>query len=408
MEDVYNSWAEDNENVELVDSVHDFLESLSEEYEEADDLNVPYLLDELGDLLRKRKIQRLRDDLEYALLHGDVSAAEQTLTGYKSIEVGQGTGFDPLLDDSTWEDAFTSASEPLFTFGGAAGRFFNSAMTRDSLVGVQAPEKTGRTFWCIEFVIRALRSRRKVAFINTGDLSKGQVLRRLGVRWSNRPMWGWQTGEVKFPISIEKDDDEEFGYRITQKILSIKHQMNRGSVRRGRKKFRRAVGMSEGKQYLRVSCHPNSSINVAGIEDLLDRWRDEHDFVPDVIVVDYADILAPEDPRKQQRDQVNDTWKALRRLSQKRHALVIVPTQADARAFSKDMGLQDMSNFSEDKRKLGHVTGMMALNQSPEEKDFGGMRVNWIVLRESPFNIKRPLYVGTCFTLAKALCCATL
>ena len=46
--------------------------------------------------------------------------------------------------------------------------------------------------------------------------------------------------------------------------------------------------------------------------------------IPDVIIVDYADILAPEDTRQsEKRHQVDETWKALRRLSQEWHALVI-------------------------------------------------------------------------------------
>ena len=129
-------------------------------------------------------------------------------------------------------------------------------------------------------------------------------------------------------------------------------------------------------------------------------------FIPDVIVIDYADILAPEDPRQQPRDQVNETWKALRRLSQERHCLVIAPTQANAASYDK--WVQGMHNFSEDKRKLAHVTGMLGLNQTEEEKALHVMRLNWIVLRESPFNAQQCLWVGQCLEIGRAFYCATL
>jgi hypothetical protein len=147
---------------------------------------------------------------------------------------------------------------------------------------------------------------------------------------------------------------------------------------------------------------------VGGIESILDTWLQEDDFVPDVIVIDYADILAAEAGRKHEHDRnvTNDTWKALRRMTQERHVLGIVPTQANAKAYKQN--LQGMDSFSEDKRKLAHVTAMLALNQTPDEKEIQGMRLNWIVLREAPYSINRPLYVGTCYALARALCTAKL
>ena len=97
-------------------------------------------------------------------------------------------------------------------------------------------------------------------------------------------------------------------------------------------------------------------------------------------------------------------WKALRRLSQEKHCLVMAPTQADAASY--DAYTLTAKNFSEDKRKLGHVTGMLGLNQIEEEKVAGIMRLNWIVLREAPFSIDRFLYVGQCLPLARSFCCS--
>ena len=225
------------------------------------------------------------------------------------------------------------------------------------------------------------------------------------------------------PTSIKKPDreapadrDEEEDKKKSPKprpIPDLEHQIIRaenpirkGACIRACEAFMRRNGLSLEKPFLRVSVHPNSSINLAGVSSVLDRWELQHDFIPDIIIIDYADILAPEDPKKQTRDQVNDTWKALRRLSQERHCLVLAPTQANAASYGAET--QDMGNFSEDKRKLAHVTGMLGLNQTPEEKGMGVMRLNWIALRESSFNVKRCLWVGQSLTLGRAYCCGTL
>lgn len=408
IETLYHAWSEDNENTDLVNGVSDFLESLSEDFDKDTDLNVPYLMDELGEFLAKRKIVRLQQDLEYSLSQGNVKEAEESLTSYRSIEVGQGTGFDPMTDKSGWREAFSNPAKPIVTFDGDAGRFFNPAFTRDALVGIQAPEKTGKTWWCVEFVMRALRQRRKVALFEVGDLSKSQIMLRLGMRWAMAPLWRKQCGKIVVPQSIEIDDEEDSGYKVHARVVKSPIPVSRSAVKEGIRRFRRSSGLSESISYIRSSVHPTGSINVVGISSMLEQWKIDHDFIPDVIVIDYADILAPEDPKKRDpRDLVNDTWMALRRLSQERHALVITPTQAKATTYGhEEPVLQTMKDFSNDKRKYAHVTGMFGLNQTPEEKDKGGMRLNWLVLREAPFNTSRPLYVGTCFALGKALCCA--
>ena len=47
-----------------------------------------------------------------------------------------------------------------------------------------------------------------------------------------------------------------------------------------------------------------------------------------------------------------------------------------------------MENFSEDKRKFGHVTAMWGLNQDRygREKSLGMMRINDLVKREGAFH----------------------
>ena len=86
-------------------------------------------------------------------------------------------------------------------------------------------------------------------------------------------------------------------------------------------------------------------------------------------------------------------WKNLRALSQERHVLLITATQADKDSYKK--GRLSLSNFSEDKRKLAHVTAQYGLNQDPQgrEKKLGIMRINEIVVREGEFSSDNEVYV---------------
>lgn len=408
VEDLYNTWSEDNENEELVSSVKDFLETLSDEYTRESELNVPYLLDDLREFVSKRKLQGLKDAVDFALVSGNVKEAEEAVAGFKRTEVSDGGVTNPLTDKEAWKRAFSADAEPIITFEGDAGDFFNTVLTRDALVTFQAPEKTGKTYWLIEIAMRALRQRRRVAFFEVGDLSEAQLYRRFGMRWSNRPRWRKQTlRPIMVPTSIEMDESEDLGYLVECDSKRIKEIVTYESVQLGKKRFMRAFGLSKKRDHILSSVHPTKTVNVAAIDAKLDQWEQDKGFSADVIVIDYADILAPEKVLKDFRHQVDETWAALRALSQKRHALVITATQTNSSTYKHTGGkLQTKANFSEDHRKIAHVTAMIGLNQTAEEKAIQGMRLNLVAVRESDFNESRPLYVGTCFALGRAMCCA--
>ncbi len=404
VEHIYHSWAEqDGTDEEEASALYDFLSELSQDYEAEKDLNVPYLLDSFGKWVSLRKAEQLRDDLEYALAQGDVGATNHAVQSYRSVDLTAQTGFDPLNDGEAWDRAFAEPLEPLISFPGDAGTFLNRALTRDALVGIQGPEKRGKTFWCLEFAFRALRNRKKVALFETGDLSEGQLLLRLGVRLTACPLWEDQLGAIKVPKEISVLGEGDYDVRYEEGVA--KRTVDRMLVEKASAKFRRGCGLPDNRPYIMASTHATRTLNVRGIQDVLGTWEDERRFVPDVIIIDYADILAPE-RGADFRHQVNETWMALRQLSQERHCLVIVPTQANKEANTRNT--QDTSSVSEDKRKRGHVTGLLGLNQTEEEKESQIMRLNWIDLREAPYLTSKCLTVGQCLPLGRAFCCGTL
>lgn len=401
IEAIYFAWLEGEEKVQSeVDAIYAVLQELSSG---AGDVNVAYLQDQLKGYLTGRRLHHLCDGLEDSLHRGEVEKALRSVQSFKAPELVSETGVAPLNDD-VWEKVFAEHEEPLLNFPGDAGKFLNHACTRDALIGIQAPEKRGKTFWALEFVLRSLQQRRKVALFEAGDLSEGQILRRLAVRISGLPLWPSQIGQVQIPkkIILQPGGLPRLEYLSKECPRTVSRSDCAPSI----KKFLRGCGIASESPHLLVSTHPTSTLTVRDIESILDGWERNRGFVPDVIVIDYADILAPEDSKKQTRDQTNETWASLRRLSQCRRCLVVAPTQADANSYEQHT--QGMKNFSEDKRKLAHVTGLFGLNQSEDEKGLGLMRLNWIVLREAPFESKRCLYVGQCLPLGRVLSCSRL
>lgn len=247
------------------------------------------------------------------------------------------------------------------------------------------------SFVLMDFAWRAMLQRRKVAFFAVGDMSQNQMMRRFMIRAAKRPM---RSGTVKIPkgITFDLDTNEivvDHDERVFEDSLDWRIAFEAcKEVMEVKAKSRESL--------LRLSTHPNSTLNVQGINSILQTW-DREEWSPDIIVIDYADILAPPTGVADTRDQINMTWKQLRSLSQSRHCLVLTATQADAASYKAET--LGRSNFSEDKRKYAHVTGMIGLNATAEEKDLGVMRLNWIVRREEEYSEGKCVVCAGCLAI---------
>jgi len=286
-------------------------------------------------------------------------------------------------------------------------------------------EKVGKTFNLIEWSIFAAKSRCNVIFFAVGDMSEHQMIQRYGIRLTGRsnklkycnericPIPDCRLNqqdkcanrnrscrcgvgfEIKFDNSfnlVEKlqtanrnyipctycKDRNVQGYEGAIWFAlapQVEPMSGKDLVASGETFMKRMVG----KDY-KLATYSNSSINIQGIISHLDMLEITEGFIPDVIFIDYADILAPETLGVDRRDQHDERFRALRRLSQDRHCCVVTATQSNSEAY-KQMTL-NLRSYSEDKRKNAHVTVMAGLNQTDVEKIYGIMRYNIIAARE--------------------------
>lgn len=407
IESLYGKWVEKSKSSdEVKDAVARVLESLSKKCEEEKSINVPYLVDTAQEYIRKRRLEELKDEIQYQLGDNNVPGAVEAVNKFSIVSTEKSEGINVLSNDEAWDAAFSESMEPLITWRDKhADRFFGHQFVRDSLVGILAPPKRGKTWWCVELTLAGLMNRKKVAMFQVGDMSQSQVLRRFGCRLSYSPLFKSDLGEIRVPSELTREGDK---IRVKSGVVKCENIASASGSRKAIEGFLRANGLKKETPHFMLSTHPNYSINVKGIENILLQWKYFLNFVPDVLLIDYPDILANEDGTSsmQARDQINTTWKMLRRLSQTFHCCVIVPTQANAEALH--IPLLRASNFAEDKRKLAHVTAMIGLNQTPEEKKRGLMRLNFIMKREEEFSEDQCLHVGQCLKLGLPFCCSIL
>jgi hypothetical protein len=420
IKDIFTSHADKMEPTQRT-LISDLLEGLSNEYERADVLNVPYLLDQAESFFKERSLSNLFREGNGLLSQGETEEAERLLGSYKRVGRPSSLGANPFTDVEATARAFEREAKPLFTFPGALGQMLNDELKRERFIGILGADKSGKSFWLNEFAIWGAKARNNVAVFQIGDMTEDQVRVRLGVRLCNRNNRAKYSGEHDSPIldcllnqqgkcalgkpsrplSTEVTEAKQIhglflsGERHKACCECAKEQSFTGSVwyerfpevkpiswRDAWKAGNRLLGRIKGRDF-RLSCHASETLSVTGIKAILDNWETFDNFIPDVIVIDYADNLKAEEGREEYRHQVNRTWKMLRGLSQERHCLVITATQADTDSYDKT--LLSRRNFSENKLKNAHVTAMVGLNQGLDEKRVRLMRLNMLVQREDEF-----------------------
>ena len=376
IQSVFEGWAATTKaDDETVRTVERFLVALSDEYQEEPS---EYILDVAGRHFYKvraeQAIERAKEDLE----RGREEDADTTLSRIKKINLGRTAFVEVDTDVEEWADLTDQErTRPLVRYRGDLGEFIGNSLYRGTLNAFMAPDKTGKTTWLIDAGYRAVRGRNRVAHFDMGDGDKKEMLLRLACRIAGKPEF---EGDVMLP---EGWDDKGDLQTKTSTFTGVDPFES----------FRELKKIAQGRRVFRLSCHENSSTTVGDIDGILQEWEDDG-WRPDVVVIDYADIIAPPKGIKDPLDQIDELWKQLRRLSQRRHCLVLTATQSSASAYGKENYLLSRSDFSGRKTKLAHVNGMIGINVSPKEKDVGAARVNWIVRRKGKYNEKHYVRVA--------------
>jgi len=396
------------------DIEEDILPDLSDEYDRSH-FNVQYLMDQTKSYFRERNLSLFADQITGMVSQGDLTEAETLASEYKPLSEEAANDLDLSSPEALTriETAFSLAESPIITYPGALGRFLNNQLVRGGFISFLGSEKRGKTWWLMDLAIRGSKQGANVAFFQAGDMTEDQQLRRICISLAGR------------------SDKPKFCRAIRLSILDCGRNFNDACDREERKGFgcidpqcppekayqtiKDAVAKSDeaidelmdgpGKDYkpcdldkcpdfigsiwfqmskpckpLTVDAYYNGTLSIKEIRAVLDRWEQQDNFIPDVVLIDYMDLLI--DPTNEFRHKQNEIWKGGRRISQERHCLVATATQADANSYDQDT--LSLKNFSEDKRKYSHVTAFYGLNQDKKgiEKRLGMLRINELLVRD--------------------------
>jgi hypothetical protein len=397
-------WAESNPSKEEIENTDRQLQGTIDEGKLQGKINPDHVIAVANKIFQKVRLSKLSDQIKVELQAGRVSKADELVVQYSTVEIGGSNAVDLFLDSEALKSTYAEEIvDPLVKYPGPLGLFFGDQLKRDSFIAFSGMEKGGKSYQLLDIAWTAMCQRNKVAYFQVGDLSKSQIQDRFIVRASQWPSTssnenGTWPCSIKIPIKIThsgkwkqiaeveyKTKEFEQPLQATQNwdesVKDVVHQKTRSN-----------------RALLRLACYPNKTCTIAKIESELNAWELGGWGIPDVLIIDYADIIAPTNFRSMPIDQIKDTWEHLRRLSMKLHCCLVTATQVNAQSYGKWQ--LDRTNFSGNHLKYAEVTGMIGISITGLEKEREIIRLNWLVRRSGSYSVRRACHVAGCLALS--------
>ena len=134
-----------------------------------------------------------------------------------------------------------------------------------------------------------------------------------------------------------------------------------------------------GKGRFKLKNFPSGGASVEDIEASLNILEQAEGFTPEVVIVDYANLLKVNNSRLDKRDQVDYIWRALKGLGEKRNCLVVTAHQGTRKSIESQLIKQ--TDTSEDIRVVAHVDLLFGLSQTTDEQQRQCLRMNVLAHR---------------------------
>lgn len=361
IEDVYHYKAMDLSEVDA-SGVRLFLDAISSSYIPP---NEALMLKEATHFFKLRALQKLKEGIDRALLIRDTSLGESLVAEYVAPETALRSSVSLFrCAPGRIAKAFNDEAQELFSFPGEAAQRVIGRFSRTDFVAFAAPPKRGKTWWLMKLGSTAAKAGLNVLHISL-EMYEDQVIRRFWQQFTGTSRYGEDAVNARFEAGPAGR------YTVSSPTVPTpKVDTDPASIENMQRQMRMYYG---GR--LEIRCWPTGTLTVPMLERELKDMAVYENFVPDVIVIDYADIMRSTNPRLDERDRLNDIWSSLRGLAQAREVLIATASQTGRATVNGNRDADD-ADLAEDIRKLGHVTKLLVINQTLEERAQGIYRLS--------------------------------
>ena len=403
-------------------NISSYLQSLSNEYSISKNTDIECLFDRAEVFFEEKKNINFAKTISRKLRTGDLSDIESDISNFQKVSTNIISYSQPLKEigefkEDGGEDVVLKCKDKFSTFLGE--------MMKGWIVSFQAAEKGGKSFILNEMIWQGLTNNKKVLSISL-EMNEQQTHGRIYNRLTGRankvinpityPVFDCmlnQTGECdksfkQNRIHIMAGEDV-----MKFPLPSSKQEYQPCTICRGTNSFVPAVWFNQininpvsnkiNKQKMDIfnRLYPKSSLITKSfpafkatpddIRKYINSLEFTIGFIPEILVLDYFDILDNSEAKLSERGRVDWVWKMMKQIAEEKHILIISVEQS-RKLLGKET--QDADDNSEDKRKNAHINAKYAINSTVEENDQGIIRINHILHRHQKISIKQLMCLG--------------
>lgn len=438
IQDIFNTQRDklDDNDAKLI---HELLTGLNQKYGE--NINVPYLFQEKAfPYIRKRALEEHISKTKSLVELGQIDEAEKLQSEYHKVSRELSKWVDPNDPEFIKHIRNKKDEGILYKFPGEVGNLIGP-FKRGWLVACQSQYGTGKTWFMKELGIQGSLNRLKVAEFNlemTIDQSAERYYKRIlarnedtgffiftvadcrsnqtgtckkknrkskiklyDSRHESKPLpqiESWRAcdsdkvdlGDPEYKPCCWCRDKPEHSKDYIPEFWFIKRHKDALTDEDIIKKTRAINRMYNSN--MRLICYPRFTATIGDIISDLDRLEYDEGFIPDIVIIDYVAILAPEYYSKAQTEEsmINSLWVRLAKLASVRNCCVITASQLKTSALKKR--LTDMGDASQSARAVyAHSDLVLGLSSTSSDKEIGIARLNVIKHRHMGFDPQKEI-----------------
>ena len=224
-----------------------------------------------------------------------------------------------------------------------------------------APPKRGKSWWLVHLAKQLLLQRARVLYV-TLEISDVQIATRL-----MQALFSLSRHKAKTELTNFTLDDLGRLVGLTRESIKVD---SLDDPTKHKQLFRKLKGF-HGHSNLIIKSFPAGRLTVAALEAYLESLEQSAGFIPNVVLIDYADLMTIDS--KNYRIDLGVLYKDLRGLADVRRFALVSASQANRQA-AKALLVTDI-HTAEDYSKIGTVDTAITYTQTLPEKELGLARL---------------------------------
>jgi hypothetical protein len=327
-----------------------------------DDINVEFVLKELNNFIEGQSLKIGITEAAKKLKQGDIEGAKHDITSSYNKSL---TLFSPGLffkdDFLKVFDNFKDDSDRILTGIPYFDKISLGPAPKELMITVSPPSQ-GKSWSLVHYAKMSLLQGKKVLVI-TLEMSEVKYLLRFIQSLLSISKRKSSSHEI---INFILDDEGDFTTFDFSKVdrMSFDETDSSAYVRKKIDKFKNRMSLF-------VKEFPMGKLTIKGLETYLENLFNNYNYIPDVILIDYADLF--ELDSSSLRASTGAVYKNLRGLASDRVIAAVTASQTNRLAVGKKV--ITLEDLSEDYSKGMTADIVVTYNQTPLEKAYGLARL---------------------------------